>query len=126
MPPHKIAIIGAGSVGASIAYATMLRRLPAAIQLVDINTKLAHGQTMDLADVEFLTPAQITAGSFEDASRSDAIVITAGAKQQPNETRQQLKERNVGIIKKIIADMEPINPNAIIIVVSNPVLEVSY
>lgn len=123
MTIHKpsVAIIGAGSVGSTIAYSAMLRRIPAIIRLVDINSQLARGQAMDLSDTEFLTPTQIAQGTFQQAGQSDVVVITAGAKQKPGESRMQCKDRNIIIIKKIIDDMRPINPNAVILVVTNPV-----
>jgi L-lactate dehydrogenase len=118
---HNVAIVGAGFVGASVAYAAMLRRLPATLHLVDIDQRVVEGQVLDLSDASFLTCTNVRAGTWRDAGDADVIVITAGAKQKPGETRADLLGRNTHILKNIIDSMQPINPHAVMILVSNPV-----
>lgn len=117
-----IAIIGTGSVGSTIAYSAMLRRVPAVIHLVDVDAQLARGQATDLADVEFITPTRVKLSTFQQASKCDIIVIAAGERQKPGEDRMQCRDRNVSVMKRIIDDMRPINPLAVILMVTNPVL----
>ncbi|KAI9597968.1 lactate dehydrogenase/glycoside hydrolase [Syncephalis fuscata] len=108
----KIAIVGAGAVGACCAYACMLRRLPAEVIMVDV---------LDLSDANFLTPVPVSAATNKEAGQCDIIIITAGAKQQPDEPRSALVERNYKILKSIIEEMQPIRKDAIMMLVSNPV-----
>jgi len=123
---HKIAVIGAGSVGASIAYACILRRLPVEITMVDVDQRTVEGQVLDLSDVRFLSPTSIKTGTNKDAGQCDIIVITAGAKQLPNEPRTKLIGRNRSILKSVIGEMQPIRKDAILLIVSNPVDLLTY
>ena len=118
---RHVAIIGAGSVGASIAYAIMLRQLPVNISLVDVNEETTEGQTLDLGDAEFLTPTTVSHATFQQAGQADIIVITAGAKQKPGESRESLVARNESIMQSILHNIQPINPNVILLIVANPV-----
>src|SRR4051812_37297755 len=86
----RVAIIGAGSVGATIAYALLLRRVSSEILLVDIAPEVVHGQVLDLADAAFLSSTQVRAGTFLEAGQCDIVVITAGAKQNPGESRTEV------------------------------------
>ncbi|KAJ3334899.1 hypothetical protein HDU93_007073 [Gonapodya sp. JEL0774] len=83
----RVAIVGAGSVGAAIAYACMLRGVPAEILLVDIVEDAVKGQVLDLSDAQFVQNVKVKQGSFPEAGQSDIIIITAGAKQKPGESR---------------------------------------
>lgn len=123
----KISIIGAGNVGSTFAYALMLSGLASEIVLVDVNKKKAAGEVMDLNHaLSFSRPVEISSGDYEDCQGSDIIVITAGAAQKPGETRLQLVERNVEIFRKIVPEVSGTAPEAIIIVVSNPVDILTY
>jgi L-lactate dehydrogenase len=123
---HKIAIVGAGAVGASIAYACILTKVPAEVIMIDIDQHTLEGQVLDLSDVGFLSPVPISAGTIQDAGQCDIIVITAGAKQRPNEPRSALIERNYLILKDVLGGMQPIRQDAILILVSNPVDVLTY
>ncbi len=119
----KVAIIGAGSVGTAIAYAMMINGTARHIALIDANEAKAKGEALDLSHGKpFAPPVTITAGSYSECSDSEVIVITAGAKQRPNETRIDLLHRNIQIMKSICEEIKKnckdITP--IIIVVSNP------
>lgn len=121
MKHSKVAIIGAGSVGSTTAYALIMRNIVAEILLVDINELRCKGEMLDLSDtIPFSWTSQITHASLQDARHADIIIIAAGVAQQPNQKRTELWNTNRTIITKIITDMKPINPQAIIIVVSNP------
>src|SRR5271155_5750615 len=119
--PNRVAIIGAGSVGSDIAFALILRRLAAEIVLVDVDTVRCHAQVQDLSDGAFLSSTRVREGSFKDAGQCDIIVITAGAKQRPGESRTDLLGRNMSILKAVLDDMKPLRPDAILLIVANPV-----
>ncbi|EPS35752.1 hypothetical protein H072_10720 [Dactylellina haptotyla CBS 200.50] len=115
------AIIGAGSVGCTIAHTLMLRRVCAEVRLVDIAEDLCRAQVQDLQDATYLTNVRIKYATPQEAGQSDIIVITAGAKQKPGETRLDLIEKNYKVLGSVLKGMQPINPNSIILLVANPV-----
>lgn len=118
----KISIIGAGFVGATTAYALMLNGLASEIVIVDINKEKAIGEVMDLNHgVSFVKPVNIIAGDYEDTHDSDIIIITAGRGQKPGETRLEMIDGNYSIFKDIVPRIVNYSPNAILLVVSNPV-----
>ncbi len=118
----KIAIIGAGAVGSTIAYALLLKNVTAEIILIDANEMRCRGEILDLSDAIALSETiSITEGSFKDARNANIIVITAGKRQEPGQDRIALLEQNKKIITSIINSLKPINPNTIIIMVTNPV-----
>jgi L-lactate dehydrogenase len=117
---NRIAIIGAGSVGASIAYAVILRHVCSEVVLVDVDEQVCRAQVLDLEDGQFLTNCQVRYGTPKDAGQCDFIVITAGAKQRDGETRVQLIDRNFNILNAVIGGMKPLKPSAVLLVVSNP------
>lgn len=124
---RKVAIVGAGDVGASFAYALSQSGLASEIALVDANQDLAEGQALDLAHgLPFVAPVQIHAGSPDDYADADLIVVTAGAKQKPEESRLNLLARNAAIIRSIMDDITKRHSNAIILIVSNPVDILTY
>lgn len=118
---HKIAIIGAGSVGSAIAHSLLIRRVVADIILVDIDDELCRGQVQDLSDATYLSNVRIRQGNHADAGQSDIIIISAGAKQRPNDTRLDLIGRNFKILKSVLDGMQPIRSDAILVLVANPV-----
>jgi len=119
--PHKIAIIGAGSVGGAIAQALILRRVVAEIILVDIDADLCMAQVNDLGDAAHLSNCKVTYGDSQAAGQAEIIIVSAGAKQKPGETRLGLIEKNFYVLKSVIEAMQPIRPDAILLLVSNPV-----
>ena len=122
MKHSKIAIIGAGKVGASCAYALILKNVAAEILLVDVNKDVCEGEVLDLSDaVPFSETSQVTQGSLQSSGQADIIVITAGAAQKPGQTRLDLVDTNKKILDSIIGGMKPINKDAIILLVANPV-----
>lgn len=122
MKHTKIAIIGAGNVGSTIAYACMLQNIGAEITLTDINNDFCLGQVIDLQDVlAFSHTSQIACSSFKDAGQSDIIIICGGAKQATDQKRTDLIQTNQKVIHHIFEQIKPIRSDAIIIMVTNPV-----
>ncbi|MFZ5640593.1 MAG: L-lactate dehydrogenase [Bacillota bacterium] len=123
----KVTIVGAGFVGATAAYALAVSGSVSELVLIDINRDKALGEVMDLQHgASFFKPIKITAGDYADAAGSDMIIITAGASQRPGETRLDLSRRNTDIFKGIIPAVVKACPEAILLVVSNPVDILTY
>jgi len=118
----KIAIIGAGDVGTTIAYTIQLRGLVTEVVLVDINHELVQGQVMDLNHgLFFVRPVHIYAGTYADCTDADVIVVTAGTRQKPGESRLQLVNRNAQLCKWIVEKIEPHKSKGVFLIVTNPV-----
>nr|HPM59979.1 L-lactate dehydrogenase [bacterium] len=123
----KVAVVGAGQVGATFAYALLIRGLASEIVLIDANRALAEGQAEDMSHgLPYVRPVHIFAGAYSDCRDADIIVITAGAAQKPGETRLELTRRNVDIYRQIIPEITRHTTSAILIVVSNPVDVLTY
>ena len=119
---RKVVIVGAGSVGATFAYALAQNGVGDEIVMVDSNQELMEGQVYDLAHgLPFFPPIKINTGSKEDYRDASVIVITAGAKQKPGETRINLLKRNALIMENIVDDINEMQSQAVVVVVSNPV-----
>lgn len=118
----KVAIIGAGHVGATFAYALLLSGLAREILLIDKDEERAAGEALDLAHaLPFGRPTIIRSGSLADVGGSGIAVITAGSNQRPGETRLDLLERNASIVRSISLELAKRNPEGLIIVATNPV-----
>lgn len=125
--PRKGAIIGAGQVGMACAYSMLIQNTFDEMVLVDIDTHKLEGEAMDLVHgLSFVEPASVKAGTIADCQGADIVVITAGAKQKPDESRLNLLERNVAIFKNLVPELVRFCPDAIFLVVSNPVDVMSY
>lgn len=123
----KISIIGAGSVGSTIAYALMLKNIAAEIVLADIDEIRCRGEILDLSDaLSFCGPSVIHGGTINEVKNSDIIVIAAGKKQEPGQDRTILLQVNKKIIESVIEQIKPLNQNSILIVVTNPVDVMTY
>jgi len=123
----KVAIIGAGHVGATLAYTLLLRDLASRVSLIDINPEKALGETLDLAHgASYLDNIDIRAEGFEGVEDADVVVITAGRGRKPGETRLDLARGNVGVFEQILDAMAPHYRGAVVIVVSNPVDILTY
>ena len=123
----KISVIGAGSVGATVANDLMIQGVASEIVLIDINKKKAMGEALDIYQgAPFHSPAIVRCGDYEDAAGSDIVVITCGLARKPGMTRLDLAQSNVNILKSVAAGVVPAAPNAIYVIVSNPVDILTY
>ena len=123
----KITIIGAGSVGATTAFALLTRGAASEVVLIDVNKEKALGEALDIKQATpFIDNCDIYAGSYEDAVDSDVVIITSGIGRRPGQTRLELVQTNISIIKEISGDIVKAAPNAIYIIVANPVDILTY
>lgn len=123
----KITIIGAGSVGATIAYTLAGQNIASKIVLIDINKEKAEGEVMDIEQGTcFNDPISIVAGEYADAEDSDIVIITSGIARKPGQTRIELTQTNVNILKSITPEIVKAAPDARYIIVSNPVDIMTY
>jgi L-lactate dehydrogenase len=126
----KVSIIGGGGlVGSNAAFALQAGGIVREIALVDVNLELAAGQALDLMHGSSLISDQkITSGSTEHVRDSDMVVITAGLRRKPDESRLDLINRNVDLFRKILADVKQhgLKAGAQVFVVSNPVDVLTY
>lgn len=123
----KVSIIGCGNVGMRYAYALMISGLVRKIVIVDIDKKRLEGEVMDLSHGSpYISPVEVVSGDYPDIKDSDLVVITAGKKQGPGQTRLDLAKDNAEIYKKIIPEVIRYAPKSILLVVTNPVDVLSY
>ncbi len=123
----KITVIGAGNVGATIAYTLSSEHIATEIVLIDIDKNKADGEVMDIIQgTSFRDPISIIAGDYEDAKDSNIVIVTSGVARQPGQTRLELAQTNVDIIKDIAPKIAAVAPDALYIIVSNPVDIVTY
>ncbi len=123
----KITIIGAGSVGSTIAYTLTKEEIASEIVMIDINKEKVEGEVMDiLQGTCFRDPISIINGEYEDAADSDIVIITSGIARKPGQTRIDLAQTNVNILKEITPQIVKAAPNALYIIVSNPVDIMTY
>lgn len=118
----KIAVIGAGSVGSTIAYTLLLKNLDSEILLIDTNETREEGEVMDMHDMlPFIENEEIKRGNLPDAATADIIIITAGLPQKSGETRLDLTKKNSEIVRSIFSQIGTIKESAVVIMVTNPV-----
>ncbi len=124
----KITIIGTGSVGATIAYTVAVKSIASEVVLIDVNGNKAAGEAMDIRQGTPLCdePVDIMAGDYENARGSDIVIITSGIARKPGQTRLELTQTNVNILKSITPKIVEVAPDAIYILVSNPVDILTY
>ena len=124
---RKITIIGAGNVGATIAYTLSQDELASEIVLIDINRGKAEGEVMDIVQgTSFRDPITVIAGDYADAAGSDIVIITSGIGRKPGQSRIELAQTNVNILKEITPQIVAAAPNALYVIVSNPVDVLTY
>ena len=124
---RKVTIIGAGSVGASIANDMVAMGIATEIVLIDINEQKAFGEAMDIYQgVSFCSPAIVRHGDYPDAVDSSVVIITSGVARKPGQTRLELAQINVNILRSITPNIVKYAPNAIYIMVANPVDIMTY
>ena len=124
---RKVAVIGCGFVGSSIAFALMQSGLFSEMVLIDVDMKKAEGEALDIGHgISFARPMKIWAGVYEDIADAAIVIITAGANQKPGETRLDLVHKNIGILKNIMPEVTKYNKTGIILMVANPVDILTY
>ena len=123
----KITIIGAGSVGATIAYNLSQDDVASEIVMIDVNKSKVEGEVLDIIQGTcFRDPIAIAAGDYADAKDSDIVIITSGVARKPGQSRLELTQTNVDIIKDITPQIVAVAPTAKYIIVSNPVDIITY
>ncbi len=124
----KVAIIGAGAVGTSTAYALLIKRIAGEVAIYDVNKAKVEAEVLDLAHgSQFTSPSSVYGGDdIEVVRNSDVVVITAGAKQAPGQTRLDLAATNVKILQKLMPDLLRLAPDAIFLLVTNPCDVLAY
>ncbi len=126
--PPKIAIVGAGSVGATLAYACLIRGAGNTVALYDQNPAKTRAEVLDLNHgLQFVPMASVTGSDDIEVCRdADVVVITAGAKQKPGQTRLDLAEANVTMCRTLVPQLLEVAPDAILLLVTNPVDVLTY
>ena len=124
---RKVTIIGAGNVGATIAYTLAIEGVANEILMIDVRQEKAEGEAMDIGQgAPFFAGTQVRAGGYEDAAGSDIVVITMGFARKPEQTRLELAQANIDILKDVASKITKHAPNAIYLIVSNPVDVMTY
>ncbi len=124
---NKITVIGSGNVGSTIAYTLTVQGIASEIVMIDLNKEKSLGEALDIRQgVSFCAPATVRAGNYEDAAGSDIVVITSGMARKPGQSRLDLAQANVNIIKSIADQIVPVCPDATYVIVSNPVDVLTY
>ena len=124
---NKVTIIGAGSVGATVAYTLVATGAVAEIVLIDVNVAKAEGEALDILQATpYLHPTKIYSGTYEDAAGSDIVIVTSGVGRKPGQSRIDLTQTNVNILKSIAPEIVKHVPDAIYLFVANPVDILTY
>lgn len=109
------------------AYCLMINGIARQITLVDVDRARLEGEVMDLSHgAPYISPVEVTAGDYPDIKNSDLVVITAGKKQRPDQSRLDLARDNIELYRKIIPEIVKYSPSAILLIVTNPVDVLSY
>lgn len=124
---RKITIIGAGSVGSAIANNMVTMGIATEIVLVDVNKPKAFGEALDIYQgISYCAPAIVRSGDYPEAAGSDIVIITSGIARRPGQSRLELAQTNVNILKDITPQIVKYAPDAIYVIVSNPVDVLTY
>ncbi|MGZ3865391.1 MAG: malate dehydrogenase [Bacteroidia bacterium] len=126
----KVSIIGAGNVGATSADVIAFRRIAAEVVLLDIRENFAEGKALDMMQTatlnSFNTKITGSTNDYAKTANSDVVVITSGLPRKPGMTREELIGINAGIVKGVTDNILKHSPNAIIVIVSNPMDTMTY
>ena len=120
----KLSVVGAGAVGTSLAYAALINGAATHVALQDINATKVRAEALDMAHGSQFLPPHVTVEGSDDVAvtaTSDVVVVAAGAKQQPGETRMDLAAKTVEMMKTLIPPLVEQSPDAVFIMVTNPV-----
>ncbi|MGW6132062.1 L-lactate dehydrogenase [Cellulomonas sp. NPDC055163] len=124
----KLAIVGAGAVGSTMAYAALMRGAARSVALYDINKAKVEAEALDLGHgIQFMPMAEVVGSDeIEVCTGADVVVVTAGAKQKPGQSRLDLAEATISLVGKILPPLVEVAPDAVYIMVTNPVDIVTY
>ncbi|WP_435299863.1 L-lactate dehydrogenase [Timonella sp. A28] len=124
----KIAIVGAGAVGSTMAYAALMRGAARTVALYDINASKVKAEVFDLSHgIQFMPMADVVGSDDIEVCRdADIIMVTAGAKQKPGQTRIDLAQATINLVSTILPQLLEVAPNATYVMVTNPVDVVTY
>lgn len=124
---NKITVIGSGNVGATISYTLATMGLASEIVMIDVNEEKAIGEALDISQgVPFCSPTNVYAGTYEDAANSDIVIITSGISRKAGQSRLDLAQTNVEIMKDIAGKIVRITPDSTFVIISNPVDILTY
>jgi len=124
---NKITIIGTGSVGSTIAYTLAINGTASEIVMIDINGERAIGESLDIRQgTPFSNPCSVYAGTYSDAVNSNIVIISSGVARKPGQSRLDLAQTNVDILRTVTAEITKYAPNATYVIVSNPVDVLTY
>lgn len=126
----KVTVVGAGNVGATAANVIAVKNIASEVVLIDIKEGVAEGKAMDIMQsaqtIGFDTVVKGVTNDYSQTAGSDVVVITSGIPRKPGMTREELIGVNAGIVKSVASQILAVSPNAIIIVVSNPMDTMAY
>lgn len=119
----KLSVIGAaGAVGSTVAYTAMMKGLASEIVLVDVAAERAEGEAMDIDHGAVFAPgSHVYSGDYDKTAHSDLVIVTAGTAQHPGETRLAMVSRNAAIITDVAKKVSAYSPDAVYLIISNPV-----
>ncbi|MDY6055007.1 L-lactate dehydrogenase [Micrococcus sp.] len=125
---HKVGVVGAGAVGSAVCYATMLRGVADEVALYDIATAKVNAEVADISHGAPFAPTSVITGGDDPAvlADSEVVVITAGAAQKPGQTRLELAGSNVRILSALLPQIQAVAPDALLVLVTNPVDVLTY
>jgi L-lactate dehydrogenase len=123
----KVAIVGAGSVGTTLAYSLLIRGLVSQIVLIDSDKERVEGEAMDLSHgLPFVEPVEIRAGEYSDCENADIVVITAGSARKSGQSRLELAGENFALMRQVVSKITEYNRKCILLMVSNPLDVMTY
>ncbi len=126
----KVTVVGAGNVGATCANVLAVKKVASEVVLIDIKEGVAEGKAMDIMQTAqllgFDTVVKGVTNRYEETANSDVVVITSGLPRKPGMTREELIGVNAGIVKSVAEQVLTYSPNAILVVVSNPMDTMAY
>lgn len=124
---NKITVIGSGSVGATISYTLIVMGIASEVVMIDINEEKAFGEALDIRQgIPFCNPSTVYAGSYADAAGSDIVIITSGIARKAGQSRLDLAQVNVEVLKSVAKEVVKYAPDAMFLIVSNPVDVLTY
>ena len=126
----KVTIVGAGNVGSTCADAIAYKRIASEVVLLDIRENYAEGKALDMTQTStllgFNTKIVGSTNDYKKTAGSDVVVVTSGVPRKPGMTREELIGVNAGIVKSVTENILEHSPNAVIVIVSNPMDTMTY